>query len=247
MDTSTLVILAALILAGSLLYSSVGHAGASSYLAAMALLGVSAVVMKPTALTLNIIVATIATFKFYRRGLVPWKMLWPFAVASVPASFIGGYITLPGHWYKTLVGLILLSAAVVLFRIANKALEETETKVIPMWAALLSGAVIGLLSGLTGTGGGIFLSPLLLFMGWAETRLTSGLSAAFILVNSIAGLAGNVSSVGNLPWFIWILIPVVIFGGYVGSEYGSKTIGGPMLRRLLGVVLVVAGLKLIFV
>lgn len=246
MDELTLAVLAVLIFAGSLLYSSVGHAGASSYLAAMALLGVSAVVMKPTALTLNIIVATIATYKFYRQGLISWRMLWPFAVASVPASFIGGYVTLPGHWYKSLVGLVLLCAAVVLFRVANKALEENETKAIPLWAALLSGTVIGLLSGLTGTGGGIFLSPLLLFMGWAETRSTSGLSAAFILVNSIAGLAGNVSSVGNLPSFIWILIPVVMVGGYIGSEYGSKRIGGPTLRRLLAAVLIIAGLKLIF-
>lgn len=246
MEPLTLILLAVLILAAALLYSSVGHAGASGYLAVMALLSVSAVVMKPTALTLNIIVATIGTYKFYRAGLISWRMLWPFAVASVPASFIGGYITLPGHWYKTLVGIVLLCASVVLFRIARKAADEPETKAIPLMAALLSGAVIGLLSGLTGTGGGIFLSPLLLFMGWAETRQTSGLSAAFILVNSIAGLLGNVSSVGELPWFILILAPVVMIGGYIGSEYGSKRIGGATLRRLLGVVLIIAGLKLIF-
>lgn len=247
MDTGTVALLAALILAASILYSSVGHAGASGYLAVMALFGVSAVAMKPTALTLNIIVAAIATYKFYRAGYFSWKILWPFAVASIPASFIGGYITLPGHWYKTLVGIILLLMAVYLVRYASRAVTESETNPIPIWAALLSGAIIGLLAGLTGTGGGIFLSPLLLFMGWSDIRTTSGLAAAFILVNSIAGLLGNYSSVGSLPGFVSVLVLVVIVGGYVGAEYGSKHIGGPTLRRLLAAVLVIAGLKLIFV
>ena len=191
MDASTTIVLAALILLAAMLYSSVGHAGASGYLAVMALLSVAPEAMKPTALTLNIIVATIGTVKFYRAGLFSWYLFWPFALASVPASFVGGYITLPGHWYKTLVGIVLLLAAVTLVRMAHKATEESAASAVPLWAALLSGAVIGLLSGLTGTGGGIFLSPLLLFMGWAETRATSALSAAFILVNSIAGLTGK--------------------------------------------------------
>ncbi len=246
MDDLSVIFLAVLILAAAMLYSSVGHAGASGYLAVMALFGVSAAAMKPTALTLNIIVASIATYKFYRAGHVSWQMLWPFAVASVPAAFLGGYVTLPGHWYKTLVGIVLLITAGYLVRFAHRAVNETNVKRVPIWAAMISGAAIGLLSGLTGTGGGIFLSPLLLFMGWAETRATSGLSAAFILVNSIAGLTGNYSSVGSLPGFIAVLIPVVIVGGYIGAEYGSKHIATPMLRRLLAAVLVVAGLKLIF-
>jgi uncharacterized protein len=246
MTPLTLAALAALICAAALLYSSVGHAGASGYLAAMALLGVAPAVMKPTALTLNILVATIATVKFYRAGCFSWRLLWPFAVASIPFAFVGGYVTLSGHWYKTLVGVILLFAAYRLFRVAHKATEQMEVKRIPLWAALLSGAIIGLLSGLTGTGGGIFLSPLLLFMGWAETRQSSGLSAAFILVNSIAGLLGNVASVGALSGSIFILAPVAMVGGFIGAEYGSKRIAGANLRRLLAVVLVIAGLKLIF-
>ncbi|MDQ6653306.1 MAG: sulfite exporter TauE/SafE family protein [Acidobacteriota bacterium] len=245
MSIATLSVLTILIFAAALLYSSVGHAGASGYLAAMALLGVAPAVMKPTALTLNILVATIATVKFYRAGCFSFRLLWPFALASIPCAFLGGYITLPGHTYKTIVGVILLFAAYGLFRVANKAAEQIEVKHIPLWAALLSGAVIGLLSGLTGTGGGIFLSPLLLFMDWAETRQTSGVSAAFILVNSIAGLLGNVSSIGSLPSSIFVLAPAAIVGGFIGAEFGSKRIAGPNLRRLLALVLIVAGLKLI--
>lgn len=246
MISLTVAALALLIFAAAMLYSSVGHAGASGYLAAMALFGLAPAVMKPTALTLNILVATIATVKFYRAGCFSWRLLLPFAVASIPCAFIGGYITLPGHAYKTIVGAILLFAAYRLFRVAGKATQPTEVKHIPLWAALLSGAAIGLLSGLTGTGGGIFLSPLLLFMGWAETRQSSGLSAAFILVNSLAGLLGNVSSVGALPASVFVFAPAAIVGGFIGAEYGSKHIAGANLRRLLAVVLIIAGLKLIF-
>lgn len=245
MSGLSLTLLTILILAVAILYSSVGHAGASGYLAVMALFGVAPAVMKPTALTLNILVATIATIKFYRAGCFSFRLLWPFALASIPCAFIGGYITLPGHWYKTIVGVILLFAAYRLILIAKQAAEQTGIKHIPLWAALLSGAVIGFLSGLTGTGGGIFLSPLLLFMGWAETRQTSGVSAAFILVNSVAGLVGNISSIGSLPTSILAIAPAAIIGGFVGAELGSKRIASPNLRRLLALVLVVAGLKLI--
>ena len=245
MSPLTVAILAVLIFAGALLYSSVGHAGASGYLAAMALLGVSAAVMKPTALTLNILVATIATVKFYRAGCFSLRLLWPFALASIPCAFLGGYITLPGHWYKALVGVILLFAAYKLFRIASRAADQKDVRQVPIWAALLCGAVIGMLAGLTGTGGGIFLSPLLLLMGWAETRQTSGVSAAFILANSIAGLLGNVSSIGALPGFIFILGPAAVVGGFIGAEFGSKRIASANLRRLLGLVLIGAGFKLI--
>jgi uncharacterized membrane protein YfcA len=246
MSPPTVAVLALLIFALALLYSSVGHAGASGYLAAMALFGVAPAVMKPTALTLNIFVATIATVKFYRAGCISWRLLLPFVAASMPFAFVGGYLTLPGHWYKTIVGVILLIAAYRLFRVAHRAAEQTEVKRIPLWAALLAGAVIGLLSGLTGTGGGIFLSPLLLFMGWAETRQAAGLSAAFILVNSTSGLLGNVSSIGSLPSSIFVFAPAAIVGGLIGAEYGSKRVAGANLRRLLAVVLVIAGLKLIF-
>ncbi len=244
MTTTSVILIAVFLLAAAMLYASVGHAGASGYLAVMAIFGVAPAVMKPTALVLNILVATIAFTKFYRVGSFSWSIFWPFAIASIPFSFIGGGITLPGNIYKPIVGAVLLFAAYRLFRTTSS--TTTEIKSIPIWAAILSGLGIGLLSGLTGTGGGIFLSPLLLFMGWAETRQTSGVSAAFILVNSIAGLLGHLSSVAFLPATIPIWSIAAVIGGYIGAEFGSKRLGNVTLKRLLAVVLIIAGLKIIF-
>jgi hypothetical protein len=242
---TTLLILAVLIFAAAVLYSSVGHAGASGYLAAMAFMNVAPATMRPTALVLNLIVATLATIRFGRAGLYSHGLLWPFAIASVPMAFVGGAVQLPGHWYKTLVGLVLLVAAVRLL-IELRPMDSRQVHRPPLVPAILSGAVIGLLSGLTGTGGGIFLSPLLLFTGWAETRETGGVSAAFILVNSAAGLAGNVTSVQALPSEIVWWVPAAFVGGLLGSELGARRIATRTFRQLLAAVLVVAGLKLIF-
>lgn len=241
----SLFLLVLLIFLVAVLYSSVGHAGASGYLAAMALMGVAPAVMKPTALTLNILVASIATVKFYRAGHFSFRLLWPFALTSIPFAFLGGYLTLPGHWYKTLVGLVLLVAAYKLFRTASTVRHQIQDPRVPLWAGLVFGAALGLLAGLTGTGGGIFLSPLLLLMSWAGAKQTSATSAAFILVNSIAGLLGNISSIGGLPTSIFALAPAAIIGGFIGAELGSKRIAGPNVRRLLALVLIVAGFKLI--
>ena len=225
------------------LYSSVGHAGASGYLAAMAFLGMPPSMMRPTALVLNLLVASIAAVRFSRAGFFSWRLFWPFAVGSIPFAFVGGGITLPGHWYRTLVGLVLWTAALRLW--FDLRFSRTVHRP-PVIGAVLWGATIGLLAGLTGTGGGIFLSPLLLFMGWAETRETGGVSATFILVNSAAGLAGNPDSLGHLPTQLPLWAGAVVVGGVVGSELGSRRIGTPAFRRLLGIVLVVAGAKLIF-
>jgi uncharacterized membrane protein YfcA len=245
MPVSETLIIAILFLVGAALYSSVGHGGASSYLAVMGLFNLAPDVMKPTALALNILVASIATLKFYRAGLFSWRLFWPFAVASIPAAFIGGATMLPGRAYKILVGVVLLYAAVWMFRSSLKPLSR-EAHLPPIWAALAWGAAIGFLSGLTGVGGGIFLSPLLLYMGWAETRATSGVAAPFILVNSIAGLLGHFSSVSLLPSNIPIWGIAAVVGGWIGASYGSKRAPAPVLRQLLSLVLVVAGVKLIF-
>jgi len=228
------------ILAAALLYSSVGHAGASGYLAAMALFGIAPESMRPAALVLNILVATITTFRFHRAGCFSWSVFWPFALASVPFAFLGGALTLPGAIYKQAVGVVLLFAA---YRLVRSQPAETRKR-IPAPLGLLCGAGIGLLSGLTGTGGGIFLSPMLLFMGWAETRESAGVSAAFILVNSIAGIIGVFTKPVTLPSAVpyWAIAAVV--GGLIGSELGSKRLANPTLRKLLGVVLVIAGVKL---
>jgi uncharacterized membrane protein YfcA len=182
----------------SALYTTVGHAGASGYLALMALFGVAPAVMRPTALVLNIIVSSFTAIRFWRAGLFRWRTLWPFLVSAIPFGFIGGAIVLPTNVYRPVVGIVLFAAAArflwpTLFPVA------TDVRDPPIVPAIGCGALIGLLSGLTGTGGGIFLSPLLLFLGWSDTRVASGVAAIFIWCISIAGLAGNISSMHNLP------------------------------------------------
>lgn len=244
MSFSAIAIIAVLFLLAAMLYSSVGHAGASAYLGVMALFSLSPAVMKPTALALNILVALVATAKFYRAGRFSFELFWPFAATSIPAAFIGGALNLPTKWYDAIVGLMLLYAAVWMFRSAKTA-AKTLIHPPPLAAALVAGLVIGFLSGLTGVGGGIFLSPLLLMRGWAETRATSAVAAAFILVNSMAGLLGHLSSISSLPPAIPYWAVAVIIGGWIGAEYGSKRLATPALRQLLSVVLIVAGIKLI--
>jgi uncharacterized membrane protein YfcA len=244
MSVSETLIIAILFLAAAALYASVGHAGASAYLAVMGLFNFAPGVMKPTALALNILVAAVATVKFYRAGLFSWSLFWPFAIASIPAAFIGGAMMLPARWYEVVVGVVLLYAAVWMFRSARRPLTR-ETHQPPLRAALVTGLAIGFLSGLTGVGGGIFLSPLLLYLGWAETRAASGIAAPFILVNSIAGLLGHISSVSQLPPNIPIWGVAAVLGGWLGASYGSRRAPAPVLRQLLSLVLIVAGVKLI--
>lgn len=237
------VLIAILIFVVALLYSTVGHGGASGYLAVMALFGMAPIVMKPTALMLNIIVALIGTVRFYRAGFFSWRTFWPFAVASIPASFIGGSLTLPVSVYKSIVGIVLLYSAVRLFSSAGSA-DKGKTTLVPIWMALVLGAAIGLLSGLTGVGGGIFLSPVLLLMHWAKTKETSGVAVAFILVNSIAGLLGNYQSVSLIANGITYWAPAALVGGWIGTELGTRLLPISGIRKWLSAVLVLAGLKL---
>ena len=240
------LLLAALFFVAAVLYGMVGHAGASAYLAIMALVGVSPEVMRPTALLLNILVASIVTLRFARAGHVRPGSTVPFLVGSIPAAFIGGAILLPPELYRPLVGVVLIVAAFRFGVTAASPGEEFPPRA-PVLLAVISGAVIGLLAGLTGTGGGIFLTPLLLAAGWAGTRFAAGTSALFILANSVSGLAGNYSSVGNIPSAIPIWLAAVAAGGFIGSELGSRRLPAPWLRRGLALVLLIAGLKLIFV
>ncbi len=237
------LLLALCMMLGAALYSSVGHAGASSYIALMALFGVPAMVMRPTALALNVIVATLASIRFIRAGLFRWRTLWPFLLGALPFAFIGGALQLPGHVYRPIVGVVLLCSAVrLLWSPELKAAEEWHDP--PVWLAILCGAGIGLLSGLTGTGGGIFLSPLLLFLAWSAPRPASGVAAVFILFNSVSGLLGNFSSVRSLPPLLPLYAGAVMIGGVIGTTLGIR-LATPVILRCLGVVLVVAGAKLI--
>jgi len=230
---------------GAALYSSVGHGGASAYIAAMALFSIAPEVMKPTALALNLLVAGFGTWRYARRHLTNWKLVLAFALTATPAAFIGGGIHLPAIYYKPLVGILLwASAARLLWQ--PKQLAERPVKPPPLWLTFPAGAVLGLLAGLTGTGGGIFLSPLIILNAWEEPRHTSGVVAAFILLNSIAGLAGNIAIVGNLPSALPFFLLAVTAGAVLGTWLGVERLPRQWLLRALGAVLLVAGSKLLF-
>lgn len=245
MDFATVIWLCLLFGLGAALYSSVGHGGASAYIAAMALFSVAPEVMKPTALALNLLVAGFGTWRYWRRGLTNWRLVLAFALTATPAAFLGGGIHLPAIYYKPLVGILLWAAAVRLLW-QPKALAERTVGEPPLWISLPAGAVLGLLAGLTGTGGGIFLSPLIILNAWEEPRRTSGVVAAFILLNSIAGLAGNLTSIGHLPAQLPLFLLSVGAGALLGTWLGVERLPRPWLLRTLGAVLLVAGAKLLF-
>lgn len=241
---TTEIALAVLMMLGAALYTSVGHAGASAYIALMALFGLPAPVMRPTALVLNILVSGFTSFRFVRAGLFRWRTLWPVLIGALPFAFLGGAIQLPGQYYKPLVGVVLLIAAVrLLWKGAARA--STEVSDIPVPVGIVAGAGIGFLSGLTGTGGGIFLSPLLLFFGWSEARIASGVAAVFILCNSVSGLLGNYASVKSLPAELPLYAVAVIIGAVIGTRFGIGKLASTGVQRALGLVLVIAGFKLI--
>lgn len=200
--------------------------------------------MRPAALCLNVLVASIALTKFYKVRAFDWPLFWPIALTSVPAAFIGGLVTLPNQTYKAVVGACLLYAAWTIFSHANKS-GDVMVKPVAKPVLMGLGAGLGLLAGLTGVGGGIFLSPILLHFNWAKPKVISGVAAAFILANSIAGLVGFLSKTPILPAGLvyWALAAIV--GGLIGAEYGSKRLTNPTIRKLLAAVLVFAGSKML--
>jgi uncharacterized membrane protein YfcA len=242
MSTELLVLLFTGVFTMALLYSSVGHAGASGYIAVMSLLSLAPATIKPTALALNILVASIAAWRFGRAGYFRWALFWPFALLAIPLAFLGGHLDLPAWLFQRLLGAVLLFSA---WRLFAQAGPERDTRAPPWWGAMLCGGAIGLLAGLTGTGGGIFLTPLLLFAGWAKAKEAAAVSALFILCNSVAGLLGNWANTSSLPTFIWPLMAVAAVGGWLGSGFGSQRFAPALIKRFLGAVLVVAGLKLL--
>lgn len=258
MTPEFLMLLCAALFLVALLYSSVGHAGASGYIAVMSLVGLAPAVIKPTALALNILVASVAAWQFWRAGHFRWALFWPFAVTAVPAAYVGGWISLPARAFTLLLGVVLLWSAWRFFSepktpqpvpvTASTSVSSVASveRPVPRVAALASGAGIGLLSGLTGTGGGIFLTPLLLMMGWAQPKNAAAVSALFILMNSGSGLLGNWASTRDLPDELPVMLAAVLVGGAIGSFMGSHRLPARQIKRLLGVVLVIAGLKLLF-
>lgn len=230
----------------ALLYSTVGHAGASGYLATMALLSFPPEVMKPTALALNIIVASVTTVRFAMAGHFSWRLFWPFAVAAAPMAYLGGGLSVDAAIYKVLVGIALVFAALHLMLRSRVAADSHEGVAYPgIFASLGVGGGIGFLSGLTGVGGGIFLSPVLIILQWAGLRRTAAVAAAFILLNSVSGLAGYLQKGGAFPDHFSFWSGAVVAGGLIGSTLGATRINSPALRGLLGVMLVLAGVKLV--
>ena len=247
--SETELLLAALFFAVAVLYSSVGHAGASGYIAAMALLGFAPEQVRPTALALNLLVGGIGLFRFWRGGHVRWRNVLPFVLASAPAAFFAAQVQLPRDAYSALLGVVLLVAAVGVFRHAARAESEDAAAVgrrVPWLPGLLVGATIGVLSGLTGTGGAIFLTPLLLFAHWMPTREASGTSVAFVWINSLTGLAGLLHATGSLPAMLPLWLGVAALGALLGTQLGLRWLPVRGLRRALGVVLLVAAAKLLF-
>jgi len=241
------LLLGALFFAAALLYSSVGHGGGSGYLAAMALLGMPPAMMRPTALVMNIGVASISLYKFARAGGFNWRLFLPFALTSMPMAFVGGRIQLPVTWFGALIGTVLVFAALRLF--AETMRRDVAPRLVrgppPIAVALLVGAGIGLLSGLTGVGGGIFLSPLVVLMGWATVRDSAAPTAAFIVVNSVSGLIGLLTRQPALPDALPFWVAAVLVGGTIGATIGARRLGNTGLRRALAAVLLVAGAKMV--
>lgn len=234
-----------LFLALATLYSSVGHAGASGYLAVMALLSFAPETIKPTSLVLNIAVAGIASWRYLRAGCFDAKVFWPLALVAIPMAFIGGGLQLPAQAFRVVAGVFLLASAVLMAWRAWVRPQEVEPRPMPRWTAAVIGLPIGLFSGIIGVGGGIFLSPILIAGRWAALRHVSGIAALFILVNSIAGLIGQYSTglvlEPFLPW--WLL--AVVAGGLVGSYFGVSRFGARAILTALFLVLLTAGLKML--
>lgn len=246
---ATGLLLAGLLFAVAALYTSVGHAGASGYIAMMALAGLAPEEMRPTALALNLLAGGIGLARFWRGGHVRWRNVLPFVLASAPAAFLAAQLRLPAASYALLLGLVLVVAAAGVFRGAGDAEARdlaARGRRVPWGPALFAGAAIGTLSGLTGTGGAIFLTPLLLFARWMPTREASGTSVAFVMANSATALAGLLLAGGGLPAALPAWLLAVALGALLGTQLGLHWLPATMLRRVLGVVLLVAAGKLLF-
>ena len=239
--------LAGLLLIIAVLYSAVGHAGASGYIAAMTLSGLPVQDIRPSALALNLVVGSIGLFRFARAGQVPWRSVLPLIAASAPMAWVGARLALPAHVYGWALGGLLIASALALWVTAPKALATDDTVLprVPVLPGLAVGAAIGLLSGITGTGGAIFLTPLLIFLRWAPTRMASGISVAFVLANSLLGLAGLLSTGASLSSSLPLWIAAVVIGALIGTQLGIRVLPVGPLRRVLSVVLLIAAGKLI--
>lgn len=234
-----------LLAAVAFLYSAVGHGGASGYLALMALWSFPVSVMKPSALVLNLFVAGVSFLAYQKRGYFNSKLFWPFAIASVPAAFLGGTIAIDAAIYKKILAVLLVFAILKMLGLFGK--EQSEIKQTPFWQGLFVGGSIGFFSGLIGIGGGIILSPVILILGWGKVKEAAAVSAAFIWVNSAAGLVGHLSRGVSVDLHIFPLVLIAVIGGLAGGYFGSFKLNNLTLKRVLAFVLIVACAKLFLI
>ena len=237
----TNLLIALCLLLGAILYTSVGHAGSSAYIAVMTLFNLSTTVIRPTALTLNIAVSAYASFRYIRNKFFDKRLFLFLSLGAIPAAFIGGHINLPSEIYKPVVGVLLIISGLRFIFLA--ATRDRELKAVNYPLAIAMGIAIGFLSGITGTGGGIFLSPLIIWLGWNHVKQASGTVAAFIFVNSVAGLLGNYRSTSELPDTLPLFLGAVIIGALIGTRLGISRFSSVGVKRALGLVLIIAGLK----
>ncbi len=226
------------------LYASVGHGGASGYLALMALFAVSPDVMKPTALLLNLFVSSSSFLQFYRGKHFKWQIFWPLALASIPMAFVGGLIHIDASIYKKILGVLLLIPVIRFLFFNNIEVDKIKPSNIPM--SLFLGAFIGLFSGMIGIGGGIILSPILLLLCWTDQKQTAAISALFIFMNSVSGLAGQLTKGITFSPDMFTYVAVAFVGGLLGAYLGALKFNQNILKNILAIVLAMAAYKLLF-
>jgi uncharacterized membrane protein YfcA len=244
LDGGALMLLTGAVFAAAALYSSVGHGGASAYIALMALAGLAPEEIRPAALVLNIVVASLGAYRFIRAGRFDFSVFWPVAVTAIPVAYLTGGIDLPETVYRPLLGAALGAAA--LRYLIWPQIDAAKTPRAPRKiVALPSGAVLGALAGFTGIGGGVYLSPLLVSTGWADAQKATGIAACFIVVNSLAGLAGRASSLMTLPSYLPWLAVAAILGAGLGTALSLKAFDKKGVLRVMGIVLGVAAAALV--
>lgn len=225
------------------LFAAVGHGGGSGYLALMAIFGLAPSLMKSSALLINVFVSFIAFYQYYRGGYFKWNLFLPFAITSVPASFIGAFVSVDALLYKRILGLLLIFPILRLLGLFGK--DSDEIKKLRLSFALIIGATIGLISGMIGIGGGIILSPIILMLHWGNMKQTAAVSALFIFVNSISGLIGLLLKGESVDPVVYEWLIVALIGGFIGAYYGRKKFSNTILKRILAVVLIIASVKLL--
>ncbi|MEO8066512.1 MAG: sulfite exporter TauE/SafE family protein [Flavobacteriales bacterium] len=241
MDATLFILLIVLV---AFMYAMVGHGGASGYLALMAIAGIATITMRPSALVLNLCVSAISFTQFARAGHFKWELFWPFALLSVPAAWLGAQVDLDPLVYKRILAVCLLVAVVRLFGLFGE--PRSVLRPVTLVWALAIGAVLGLVSGMIGIGGGVLLSPIIILLGWADVKSTAAVSAPFIFVNSLSGLFGIAGKGVVLDAQMWWWVIAAVSGGLLGSWLGAERVPALRLRQALGVVLLFAGIKLFF-